>query len=154
MHAIGSSIERPSASTSAERPAPLHADPRTLVRNARHQGASEMLANDGAERMRHGEHVLVKITMDERLEPKRMRTRENPCPQVGILGLWLSRKNFSITPVNRALVRSGRTATSTSVSLFARLTRLIDEPNAERRRRERVHVSVSWRRYSRSTAFP
>jgi hypothetical protein len=124
------------------------------ARNARHQGASEVLANDGVERMRHGENVLVKSTMDERLEPKRMPTRENPCPQVGILGLWLSGQHCSSTPVTRAPVSIGRPATSTLVSLFARLTRLRDEPTAERRRHERVYVSVSWRRDSRSTAFP
>src|SRR6266540_2913592 len=131
MHAMGSRIERPFASTSAERPASLHTDPRTLVRNAQHQGASRGACQHGVERMRHGEHVLVKITMDERLEPKCMRTRENPCPQAGILGLWLSRKNFNSIPVNIAPVRIALTSTSKSVSLFARLTRLRDEPNAE-----------------------
>jgi hypothetical protein len=43
----------------------------------------------------------------------------------------------------RAPVSIVRPATSTSVSLFARLRRLRDEPTAERRRHERVHVSVS-----------
>jgi hypothetical protein len=69
----------------AEGPAPLHADARVLARKARHQDASEALANDGVARTRLGYNVPVKIKMGELIELALMRTKEKLCPPAGIL---------------------------------------------------------------------
>jgi hypothetical protein len=78
MRTTGSGIARPSASTHAEHPAPLRADPRLLARKARYQDASAPLASDGVARPQMRDNVPVKITMGERIELERMRMKEKP----------------------------------------------------------------------------